>query len=343
MNLAPPIDPPEFCKDQTCSWLSLAAPQRPDELLADPTATAKLRRAAKPGKRIVLHGSPGSGKYTTARVIATDAGFTVSTVWAQRVGPAEAAGYAAHVLRGTRAHCVIIIGDCAQQLSSAVSQIQTQAETSTGGMVVAIVDEVSTAASKKLCRLFDATVKFEAAPVASVVKAVARAVCKANQQNATNWSRAKVSEIATDSSGDFRRALLYAYMHSLAPTASQSLSDPSYVPPPTGPSDAVRRIGRPSSDADRQATASGELILADRTLHTAAVAHSVFTSRASKRLRVIEALSDDDSAGFAQEAAYALGIAARRAQIRMHGFPTRASFGYAPVKTNDGLGYFHSS
>lgn len=337
MDLAPPRDPPEFCKDQTCSWLSLAQPQRPDELLADPTATAKLRRALKPGKRIVLHGSPGSGKYTAARAMATASGFAVSTVWAQRTGATEAAGYATHALRGPRSRCVIIIGDCAAQLSGVVSQ------SGTGGVVVAIVDDASTAAYKKLCRHFDATVKFEPATVASVIKAVARTVCKANQQNAANWSRAKVQEIATDSNGDFRRALLYAYMHGLTSTASQTLNDPSYVAPSTGPSDVVRRIGRPASDADRQMVAPGELILADRTLHTAAVAHSIPTSRALKRLRVVEALSDDDSAGFAQETVHALGIAARRAQVRMHGFPTRASFGYAPVKKTDGLGYVNGS
>lgn len=335
MNFVPPPDGDDFRKDATCPWLCTPVPDV-DKLLSDPAGVAALRRELRPGRCVALHGAPGSGKYTAAVAAARAAGMTVTTVWAQAAGATETAGYAAHTLALAQKRCLIVIGACSTELQDACRCARGL------GTVVAILDDPESAAARRLKRQFDATVVFGPARDRAVVRAIARALCESGRETDPHWSMEVMSEIATDAQGDFRRALLHAYMHSLAVCNSQRLLDTDRVPPPTGPVNAARRVLAPVDAVDRRNDAPGELLLADRVLHTAAVAHSLASSRSAAtgaRLRAVIALSDDDACGYHAETAHALGLAARRARVRPAGFPTRAAFGFAPVKTVDKLGY----
>ena len=335
MNFAPPPDGDDFRKDRTCPWLCAPVPDV-GKLLSDPAGVAALRRALRPGRCVALHGAPGSGKYTAAVAVARAAGMAVTTVWTQAAGAAETAGYAAHTLALAQKRCIIVIGDCSAELHDACHCARGS------GAVVAILDDPESAAARRLKRHFDATVVFGPAREQAIVRAIARALFKTGREADPHWSVDVMAEIAADAQGDFRRALLHAHMHSLAVRDSQRLLDTDRVPPPSGPVNAARRVLAPTDAVDRRDDAAGEVLLADRVLHTAAVAHALASSRsgvARARLRAVLALSDDDACGYHVETVYALGLAARRARVRPAGFPNRAAFGFAPVKTVDKLGY----
>ena len=308
MDFVPPPDGDDFHKDATCPWLCAPTPAVAD-LLSDPAGVAALRRAVRPGRRVVLHGAPGSGKYTAAVAVARAAGMAVTTVWAQAAGATETAGYAAHTLASARRRCLIVIGDCSAELHGACQCARGS------GAVVAILDDADSAAARRLKREFDATVVFGPARDRAIVRAIARALCRSGREADAHWTVDVMSEMAADAQGDFRRALLHAHMHSLAVRDSQRLLDTERVPPSTGPVNAARRILAPATAVDRRGDAPGELLLADRVPNTAALAHSLVVSRTGNlraRLRAVLALSDDDACGYHGETVYALGIAARR-------------------------------